>query len=34
MVKNIRLKIVASVCDQWMWGVGVVARHGHQIDIE
>ena len=26
---NIRLKRVASVCDQCMWAVGMVAGHNH-----
>ena len=27
--RNVRLKIVASGCDQWVWPVGVVVGCGH-----
>ena len=27
--RNVRLKIVASGCDQCMWPVGVVVGYGH-----
>ena len=29
--RNVRLKIVASGCDQCLWPVGVVSGHGHWI---
>ena len=29
--ENVRLKIVASGCDQCVWVVGVVAGHGHWV---
>ena len=32
--RNVRLKIVASECDQCVWPVGVVAGYGHWVGIE
>ena len=32
--RNVRLKIVASRCDQCVWVVGVVAGSGHWYGIE
>ena len=29
--RNVRLKIVASGCNQCVWAVGVVAGHGHWV---